>query len=129
MRFQLILFFTFISFNALAVDDKSIQDLFHKYELVMDQKKTELIEEVFTEKFIQNSGGKAELIQKIKELKEPPGSIRSRLTWKRGRGNFILARFGHQIREKSQAENEQTEFIIMIRDSKPKIDGTLSDAD
>lgn len=70
MRIQLILTFILFTFQALAVDDKSMQELFSKYDSLMDHKKIELIEEVFTQKFIKEAGGKEELIEKIKEL--PP---------------------------------------------------------
>jgi hypothetical protein len=129
MYLQLILILICVSFNAIPVDDKSIQDLFRKYELIMDQKKIDLIEEVFTAKFIKNSGGKEELIQKIMDLKVPPNQSKLQITWKQGKGNLILARMKGMGEEKSKNQNSGTEFIVVIEDLKPKIDGTLSDAD
>jgi hypothetical protein len=129
MQYQLIFLLLFVSFDALGVDEKSIQELFRKYELVMDHKKIDLIDEVFTKKFIKTSGGKEELIAKIKELRVSPQKIKSQITWKRGKGNLALVRMKEIFPDKSKNQNGGNEFIVIIEDSKPKIDGTLSDAD
>lgn len=130
MRIQLTLFCLLMSVNIFAVDDKAMQDLFKKYDLVMDQKKIELIDEVFSEKFIKESGGKSELISKIKDLTPPPSSVqKSSMTWKKGKGETIHARVKEVSLEKHKKESETTEFIVVIENSKPKIDGTISDAE
>lgn len=128
MRIQLILFFILFSLKSFAVDDKSIQDLFKKYDQVMDQKKTELIDEVFSQKFIKDSGGKQELIDKIKDLTVPPSPQETKVTWKKGKGELILARSQSASSNKSK-QKSTTEYIVVIENGKPKIDGTLSDAD
>jgi hypothetical protein len=124
MRFQLIILTLLISFSAIAVDDKSMQELFKKYDLVMDQKKIELVDEVFTKKFIRDSGGKKELVDKIKELTVPANraAIKKQMTWKKGqKGELYLA--------KVKKEKHETEFIVIKEDGKLKIEGTLSDGD
>ena len=128
MRIQLIIISFLLSLNVFAVDDKSIQDLFKKYDLVMDNKKVELIDEVFSQKFIKDSGGKQELIEKIKELTPPPSPRPTKVTWKEGKGNLILARTQASAVNKSKHQTT-TEYIVVIENGKPKIDGTLSDAD
>lgn len=130
MRIQLILTFIFISFNALAVDDKSIQELFKKYDSVMDQKQIELIDEVFTQKFINSSGGKKELIQKIKELPTPSQKNLplTKLSWKKGlKGEIYFAKVKSLSSNKSKESSHEAEFIILNEDGKLKIDGTISD--
>lgn len=130
MRIQLILTFILISFNAFATDDKSMQDLFSKYDSVMDHKKIELIDEVFTQKFIKEAGGKEELIEKIKELS--PSNQKSvqktKMSWKKGLKNEIyFATVKNLSPNKSKKENHESEFIVMKEDGKLKIDGTISD--
>lgn len=129
MRIQLIIFTALFSISAMAVDDKSMKELFAKYDQVMDQKKTELIDEVFTKKFIRDSGGKQELIDKIKELTTPPSQPKSSMTWKKGqKGEVYLAKVKEVSSNKSKAAHE-AEFIVITEDGKLKIDGTLSDGD
>lgn len=130
MRIQLILTFILFSFNALATDDKSMQELFSKYDSVMDHKNIELIDEVFTQKFIKEAGGKEELIEKIKEL--APSNEKSvqktKMTWKKGLKNEIyFATVKDLSANKSKKENHESEFIILKEDGKLKIDGTISD--
>lgn len=130
MRIQLIITALLFSLNCLAVDDKTMKELFKNYDLVMDQKKTELIDEVFTKKFIKESGGKEDLIQKIKELTPPPPSQpQSKMTWKKGQtGDIYLAKV-KEVSTNKKKESHEAEFIVLIEDGKPKIDGTMSDAD
>lgn len=128
MRIQIILLLIAFAANAFAVDDKSINELFKKYDLVMDQKKIELIDEVFSQKFIKESGGKEELISKIKGLPEQLVSPKTNITWKKGKGNIILARM-KEVSSDKRKTHQATEFIVVMEDSKPKIDGTLSDAE
>lgn len=130
MRIQLILTFILISFNAFATDDKSMQDLFSKYDSVMDHKKIELIDEVFTQKFIKEAGGKEELIEKIKELAPPneKSAQKTKMSWKKGLKNEIyFATVKNLSPNKSKKENHESEFIVMKEDGKLKIDGTISD--
>jgi hypothetical protein len=128
MQFQLIILAFAFSLNAFAVDDKSMQELFKNYAQVMDQKKIELIDEVFTQKFIKDSGGKEELVEKIKELSVPPSQSKITMSWKKGLKNEIyLARLKEKSTDKSKATAKEAEFIVIIESGKPKIDGTMSD--
>lgn len=130
MRIQLILLATLFSFSTVAVDDKSMKDLFQKYDSVMDQKKIELIDEVFTKKFIKESGGKEELVEKIKELTVPPVVPKTQMTWKKGqKGSIYLARVKELSPNKSKTAQHESEFIVVEEDGKLKIDGTISDGD
>lgn len=131
MRIQLIFILLSLSLTVLAVDDRSLKDLFAKYDAIMDQKKIELIEEVFSKKFIQDSGGKEELSAKIRELAAPEGlaASKSTMSWRKGlKGNMYFAKIKASASGKrSRTTNSETEFIIVVEDGKPKIDGTLSD--
>jgi hypothetical protein len=88
----------------------------------MDGKKVELIDEVFTKKFIASSGGKNELSKKILTLKpskkkSPDASL---MSWRKGiKGEIYFAKY------KSETTSE---FIVVKEDGKLKINGTLSDA-
>ena len=132
MRIQLIILTFILSLSALAVDDKSMRELFRNCDLVMDDKKIELIDDVFTKKFIKESGGKEELIEKIKGLTSPSKqkstSQPPQVSWKKGqKGQVYLAKL--KSSNKSSKSEGESEFIILIEDGKPKIDGTMSDAD
>lgn len=128
MRIQLILLTLLLSFNVIAVDDKSMQELFKKYDSVMDHKKVELIDEVFTKKFIYQSGGKEELIEKIKELSSPPSNTKTSMTWKKGtKGTMYFAKVKEISPQKSKKTDHEAEFIVVEEEGKLKIDGTISD--
>jgi hypothetical protein len=130
MRIQLILSCLIFSMNLFAVDDKSMQDLFRKYDLVMDHKQVELIDEVFTQKFINSSGGKKELIQKIKELPTPTQKNlpANKLSWKKGiKGEIYFAKVKPVSGNKIKENPSDSEFIILNDEGKLKIDGTISD--
>jgi hypothetical protein len=127
MRIQLIILLSFLSLSAFAVDDKSMKELFAKYDLVMDQKKTDLIEEVFSKKFIRDSGGKQELTEKIKELTTPPSPSKTSMSWKKGqKGEVYLAKV-KEISANKMKDSHESEFIVISEDGKLKIDGTMSD--
>jgi hypothetical protein len=129
MRILLIVFSALFSLNIQALDDKSMQELFKKYDAVIDTKKVDLIDEVFTEKFIRNSGGKKELTEKIQELSHPKGSPpKTKMTWRKGlKGKIYFAKVKEVSSKKSKTESEETEFIVVEENGKLKIDGTLSD--
>lgn len=132
MHIQLIILLSLFAGNVFAVDDKSMQELFARYNAVMDMKKVELIDEVFTERFIKGSGGKDELIEKIKDLPTPANKSllpKLKMSWKKGvKGGVYLAKVKEASLEKSKkSEVHETEFIVVKEDGKLKIDGTLSD--
>lgn len=128
MRIQLVFFLLLFSVNTLASDDKSMQELFNKYDAVMDQKKIDLIDEVFTEKFIKSSGGKKELIEKIRELPEPIAPNESEVRWKKGlKGKIYFAKIEEKTSGKKKAKTESSQFIVVEEKGKLKIDGTISD--
>ncbi len=127
MRIQLILILSLFSLSAFAVDDKSMQELFSKYDSLMDQKKVDLIDEVFTQKFIRDSGGKQELTDKIKELATPPSPIKTKMSWSKGqKGEIYLAKV-KEISSNKKKDSHEAEFIVIKEDGKLKIDGTMSD--
>lgn len=130
MRILLVLCLLMYSINTFATDDKSMQELFKKYDSLMDYKKTELIEEVFTKKFILESGGKKELIEKIGELPKELVPSKTQMTWKKGhKGEVYLARVKEISKQKKKDNDQEAEFVVVKEDGKLKIDGTLSDGD
>jgi hypothetical protein len=119
----------FVSFYALGVNDQSMSELFKKYESVMDHKKIELIDEVFTKKFIKESGGKKELIKKIKSLPESLVQSQTTMSWKKGnKGEIYLAKLKEKSMNKNIPISNEAEFVVIKEDGKLKIDGTISDA-
>ena len=67
MRIQLIFFLSLFSIGIQASDEKEMKELFKNYEQVMRHHKTELVDDVFTKKFIKDNGGKEEFVEKVKE--------------------------------------------------------------
>lgn len=130
MRFQITFIILFVSFYAFGVDDRSMGELFQKYESLMDQKKTELIDEVFTKKFIKDSGGKKELISKIKSLPESLTQTQTTMSWKKGlKGEVYFAKLKENSNNKGGPSSSEAEFIVIKENGKLKIDGTLSDGE
>lgn len=125
MRFSIILLLT-IFINAFAVDDKEVNSLFNKYDQVMELKKSELIEEVFTKKFLENNGGKKEFIAKIKDIPKTKSLKSLKVTWYKGRKSEI---YFAKYAPTNKSKNSDTQFILKVEDGKLKIDGTLSDDD
>jgi hypothetical protein len=133
MQLQLILLIAFISIpSTYAVDpstNQSVTELFRKYEMVMDQKRTEYIDEVFSKRFIQDSGGKTKLVKKILQL---PTSLspKPKLNWSLKKGiksDLYLAKVSESAQEKSLNEKIDIEFIIIKEDGILKIEGTMND--
>lgn len=131
MRIQLafLIILCFMNF-AFAQDDKAMNELFQKYDQVMDYKKTDMIEDIFTAKFIKESGGKQELIEKIKELPTPKNKKTSttKTTWRKGlKGDMYFAKMKEVSNNKK--DSHEAEFVVIKENGKLKIDGTLSDGD
>jgi hypothetical protein len=115
---------------ARARDDASVRELFRKYDQVMDEKKVELIDDVFSSRFLKESGGRTELVEKIRELASPPAKRETAVTWRKGtKGEIYFAR-PRDAGEKAKApESGSSEFVIVNEDGKLKIDGTMSDGE
>ncbi len=105
----------------------------------MDKKKTELVEEVFSQKFLRESGGKAEFISKVKALgnNKNKQDLKTKMTWKKGvQGKMFFAKLVPTEKAKSSTSTKTThedtetdsEFIVIKEDGKLKIDGTAGDA-
>jgi hypothetical protein len=128
MRIQLILILLSFSFTTLGVTDPEVKELFSKYDAIMDHKKVELIDEVFSKKFIKESGGKKDLIKKIKGLPLSLIETTSKVTWKKSpKGKFYLARYEEISSLKKAPPAHGAEFILIKENGMLKIDGTISD--
>jgi hypothetical protein len=128
MRLQLVLIVLFLSKLSIGStdEDKSVRELFQKYDQLMNDQKSELVDEVFTQKFIRDSGGKEAFIAKVKEL--PKEKDKNQLTWKKGaRSEMIFAKLAPI--NKSKATESSGEFVVVRENGKLKIDGTASDGD
>ncbi len=105
-------------------NDKEMRILFDKYDEVMKQQKTELIEEVFTKKFLEGHGGKEAYEAKIKTLpyvKPKKGIAKVFARLKKSKvGKFFT------VKDKQDGDVSK-EYIVKEEDGKLKIDGTLSD--
>ena len=121
MYLQLI--FLCLSFQVFSeATDQSMNELFKDYRSIMEERKVEKLEEVFSKKFIQENGGAKIFSEKIKKfpLKKDPRPIH--LSWKAGHRNKNLY-FAKLFKDSN------SEFIIIEEDNKLKIDGTLSDSE
>lgn len=132
MRIQLIIFFLFVG-QAFASSDREMLELFQKYDAVMLRHKVELVDDVFTKKFLKESGGKAEFIEKVKELpKDETKSMKlPAVSWKKGaKDEIFFANLKDNSGDKKKSKGDSgNRFIIIREDGKLKIDGTMSDAD
>jgi hypothetical protein len=136
MQIQLItllLGFT-LSVSAFADDQTEAKDLFQNYYKVMDQHKIDLIEDVFTEKYIKHAGGKKELAEKIKELpllksatvKAPQLELKQGTRSK----DLVFAKVKESTGLKGKdASHSHSDFILIRENGKLKIDGTISDGE
>lgn len=129
MRFQFIiktLLIGLLSFSAFASSDKEMQELIEKYDEVTKYHKVELVDEVFTENFLQQNGGKEKFIEKVKSVpveKKKKGLGLLLTKWKKSKvGKFFSAKVKNK-----EPSAPQTEFIIKEEAGKLKIDGTISD--
>jgi hypothetical protein len=119
MRFQLMLLTMLFSFTAFGSEDNEIKELFKTYDEVMSGKKAEKIDEIFTKKFLDGSGGRANFVTKVKQLKPDPKAVKQTVTWKKGRrGNIFYAKLD---------KKSGTQFIVIKENGKLKIDGTIGD--
>lgn len=132
MRIQLIIFLLFIG-QAFASSDKEMAELFVNYDAIMLKHKVELVDKVFTQKFLKDSGGKDEFVAKVKELpKDESKSLKlPSVSWKKGNKDEIyFANLKEVSSDKKKAASDSgNRFIIVRENGKLKIDGTMSDAD
>lgn len=132
MRIQLIIFMLLFG-QAFAASDKEMAELFMNYDSIMLKHKVELVDQVFTEKFLKNSGGKNEFIEKVKELpkSENKSLALPSVTWKKGNKDEIYFANLKEISsdKKKAAKDSGNRFIVVRENGKLKIDGTMSDAD
>ena len=130
MRIQLIALTLAFCFGAQAApsQQKEMQSLFNKYYQVMEQQKVELIDEVFSKKFITDNGGKEAFAKDVKELpKSTEKSIKeSDVSFKKGVMNNKI--FFAKVKQ-AASKDHSPEFIVVEEDGKLKIQGTLSDGD
>jgi hypothetical protein len=134
MRLQLILLALFTCFSCVASSpDKEMNNLFFNYDAVMKDHKFDLIDEVFTKKFLEEVGGKEEFIQTIKEYPKDNNKSNSfqKLSFKKGsRDEMYFAKREEAGTEKSRvssANKSSSSFVIKKENGKLKIDGTISD--
>jgi hypothetical protein len=130
MRFQLIALLCIFSFSLHASDDKAMNELFEKYDKVMGQHKVELVDEVFSKKFLTENGGKEEFIAKVKELpkvKEKKGLGKLLRKWKRSKVGKIFFANVKDEETKAGTPSHESQFIVIEEEGKLKIDGTISD--
>ena len=128
MRIQLIFFLCLFSIGVHASEDKEMKELFNNYEKVMSHHKVELVDDVFTKKFIKDNGGKEEFAEKVKELPKvkEKKSLRSLLKnwWKSKTANMFFAKIKDE-----EKKSHGSSFVIIREDGKLKIDGTVSDGE
>lgn len=132
MRLQLIILLFLFSIPSFAESDKEVRELFKKYDLIMKGHKTELIDEVFTKKFLKEVEGREAFIKRIKTLpKSPEKSIPTPdVEWKKGlKDEIYFAKFKENKKDKSKADASHTEFVLVKENGKLKINDTLSDAE
>jgi hypothetical protein len=119
----LVCFFA-LSAHAANSEEKDMRKLFDKYEKVMSQQETKLIEEVFTKKFLEAHGGKEAYAEKVKTLpyiKPKKGVAKFFHKLKRSKvGKFFT------VKDNQDGEVSKS-FIVKEEDGKLKIDGTVSD--
>lgn len=60
-----------LSLSAFANDDAAIQQVFQRYEQVLSQQKTELIPQVFSDKFLSEHGGEKAFRQELGKIAVP----------------------------------------------------------
>ena len=107
-----------------------MKELFVKYDKIMKQHSVELVDEVFTKKFLDENGGKEEFISKVKELpkvKERKGLGKLLRSWKKSKvAKMFFANIADQG-SKTDAPARESQFIVVEENGVLKIDGTVSD--
>jgi hypothetical protein len=124
-----------LSLSVHGFEDKDMKDLFHKYNKVMSQHQVELVDEVFTQKFLNENGGKEEFIAKVKELPKEKSKkgLRGLLqSWKKSKVKglfFAKVKDQSQNKDKIKLSDHESQFIVVEENGKLKIDGSVSDGE
>ena len=131
MRFYIILFISLVSFSSFASDDSEVRDLFNRYERVVSGHETELIDEVFSARFLKDNGGKDEFADKVKSI--PKSSDKSMpltmISWKKAaKSENLMVKLKPSSKDKSVSKQSENDFIVVRENGKLKIDGTVGDA-
>jgi hypothetical protein len=133
MRIQLIILSFLLTGFAFASSDKEMAELFMNYDAVMLKHKVELVDDVFTEKFLKQNGGKKEFIEAVKELPKSESKSLSlpKVSWKKGVKDEMYFASLQEIssdKKKAAPKKSGSQFIVVRENGRLKIDGTLSDA-
>jgi hypothetical protein len=111
--------------------DNRLDILFENYEKIMNHHQIELVDEVFSQKFLKENGGKEEFISKVKELPPPKKQKKIRRflqKWQSSKvGKVIFAKVKDDSSEEKNKQSSESQFVIVEEDGKLKIDGTMSD--
>jgi len=126
MRVQLILLIgLLLNSTVWANNEKEMQTLFEKYDAIVKYHEVEFVEEVFSQKFLKENGGKEEFVTKVLDSpkeKKPKKLKRILQSWKKGKvGKIIFAKV------KDDEKSDPSQFVIVEENGKLKIDGTISD--
>lgn len=112
------------SLSAFATTEKEVKVLFENYEAVMNQQEVKLIDDVFTEEFLKEHGGKEQFIKQVKSL--------PLVKKKKGLGLLLQklkkSKIGKFFSVKARIKGARaSEFILKEENGKIKINGTISD--
>lgn len=130
MKMKITLTLFLYSLSVLAeVDNKSMQELFKKYDRIVTNHEVALIEEVFSKDFLKGDAAKTDLIEKIKSIPKGEKALPvDTMTWKKGvKGKMYFAKL--KIPAVKKEKESEAEFIVIEENGKPKIDGTISDGE
>ncbi len=126
----LLICLALLSGPAMAGLDSDVKALFEKHEKIIHLHQTELIEQVFSKRYIQDKGGLKDFEASIKEK---PKADEKKLkdmsvSWKKGAvTDRILAR--REEMKNGKKDKGHTEYIVIKKDGKLIIDDTIGDAD
>lgn len=121
-----------LSTALFASSDREMTELFLKYDSIMNSHKVELIDEVFTEKFLKEVGGKEEFIKNIQELPKADAKMLkpTPVRWKKGTQDeiyFVKRLETSKLKSKAAPEAKGPSFVIIKDNGKLKINGTIGD--
>jgi len=106
--------------SLLQASTEEINKLFKNYELIMENKKTKLIPETFTEHFIKNSGGIKKFESNIRALKAT--KVKKKLSFVPSKNSST---FYVDYGPEKTKESTSITFIVIKEKGKLKIDGTM----